>query len=155
MDGRQVGEQRKQILIRLVRALVMTTVFASVCLVAPGRAEAAQQLVARQCNLGPRGDACAYLIHDPSVGRFWAKGAVTPEAGHVWIIAQVQILRCYNGCTFVASVPDGRESTKPMSRTTHAVAGSPCYTWYARMNYFVDSTPTEFRVEAGPYGGVC
>lgn len=61
-------------------------------------AQAAPALVTKKCNLGPRGDACAYLVHDAAGGRFSVEGAVNPKSGHRWRIDSVSLIACYNEC---------------------------------------------------------
>lgn len=110
----------------------------------------------KRCNLGPRGDACVYLIYDAATHYFWAKGAVNPKGGHRWYIDRVNVIACYPATTCVSKGEAGPSpvSAYYQSLTTPAAYGSICYLWYATMWYVVDVRDV-YYVSSPGYGGIC
>lgn len=110
-------------------------------------AQAAQTL-ARACNLGPRGDACAYIMWDARTSSFVGQGAVNPNGGHTWRIDYVTLQRCYTTCTGVDIVGPSGTSTSYQFLSTSTVRGSRCYTWHLWLVYTVDGGPKKYAAHA-------
>lgn len=142
------------------RLLVAIAVVSGSVVLAP-EAQAAQQLVSKRCNLGPRGDACAYLIYDAATSTFWAKGAVNPKAGHLWRIDTLYLWFCSGdstNCNLGLEVGPSPDSAQYQSLTTPGlhVTGAVClYTWRAVMYYVVDRRDLYSVFTDPPYGGRC